>query len=83
MRKSQSIFIKPLVLLLTASAVPLPALCIEAIGPETVITGTSEKAGESLVSKRVKTSDTASFLKDEPGVTLATGGGVSSLPIVH
>ena len=83
MRKSQSIFIKPLVFLLTASAVPLPALCIEAIGPETVITGTAEKAGESLVSKRVKTSDTASLLKNEPGVALATGGGVSSLPIIH
>ena len=62
---------------------PLSAFCQDAISPETVITGTLEKAGESLVSKRVKTSDTASLLKDEPGVTLATGGGVSSLPIIH
>ncbi len=83
MRKSQSIFIRPLVFLLTASAVPLPALCIEAIGPETVITGNSEKTEAPLASKRLKTSDTASLLKNEPGVALATGGGVSSLPIVH
>ena len=83
MRKSQSIFIKPLVFFLTASAVPLPALCIEAIGPETVIMGNSEKPEKPLVSKRLKTSDTASLLKNEPGVALATGGGVSSLPIVR
>ncbi|MCX6178841.1 MAG: TonB-dependent receptor [Chlorobiales bacterium] len=83
MGKSEKFIITPLVYLLTASAVPLPAFCQEAIGPETVITGTSEKAGKSMVSKRVKTSDTASLLKDVPGVTLATGGGVSSLPIIH
>jgi len=75
--------IKPIAFLFLSVAVPLSAFCQDAISPETVITGTLEKAGESLVSKRVKTSDTASLLKDEPGVTLATGGGVSSLPIIH
>jgi len=75
--------IKPLAFLLLSAVVPLSAFCQDAISPETVITGTSEKADKSMVSKRVKTSDTASLLKDVPGVTLATGGGVSSLPIIH
>ncbi|MEI8185338.1 MAG: TonB-dependent receptor [Chlorobiaceae bacterium] len=83
MRTLQHIFIKPLALLLIASALPLPSFCQEAISPETVVTGTSEKPEAPLTSRRLKTSDTASLLKDEPGVTLATGGGVSSLPIVH
>ncbi len=83
MGKSQQFFIKPLVFLLTTSAVPLPAFCLDAISPETVITGSSEKTEAPLASKRLKTSDTASLLKNVPGVTLATGGGVSSLPIVH
>lgn len=72
-----------LTFLLITAALPLPAFCIEAISQETVITGTSEKPEAPLASKRLKTSDTASLLKDEPGVTLATGGGVSSLPIIH
>ena len=72
-----------LTFLLITAALPLPAFCIEAISQETVITGSSEKPEAPLASKRLKTSDTASLLKDEPGVTLATGGGVSSLPIIH
>jgi iron complex outermembrane receptor protein len=62
---------------------PLPAICEEAVSQETVITATAEKAGNTTVSKSIKTSDTASLLKDVPGVALATGGGVSSLPVVH
>ena len=74
---------KPLALLLLSAAVPLSAFCQDAISPETVITGTTEKRESPLASMRLKTSDTSSLLKNEPGVTLATGGGVSSLPIVH
>ena len=77
------LYIKPIAFFLLSAAVPLSAFCQDAISPEIVITGTSEKAVEPLVSKRLKTSDTASLLKNEPGVALATGGGVSSLPIVH
>ena len=83
MRKTDRILIKLLPFLVIASALPLPAFCLEAISQETVITGTSEKPEAPLASKRLKTSDTASLLKDVPGVTLATGGGVSSLPIIH
>ena len=75
--------IKPLVLLLLVSAEPLSAYAQEAISPETVVTAPSEKVGESLVSKRLKSSDTASLLDGVPGVALATGGGVSSLPVVR
>jgi len=37
----------------------------------------------SLTSKRTGTSDTASLLKDVPGVSLYGAGGVSSLPAIH
>ncbi|GAB0056634.1 hypothetical protein SIID45300_00942 [Candidatus Magnetaquicoccaceae bacterium FCR-1] len=36
-----------------------------------------------LVPMRPATSDAASLLKEIPGVSLYTGGGVSSLPVVH
>jgi len=83
MKHLHQLYKKPIAFLFLSAAVPLTAFCQDAINPETVITATSEKASESLVSRRVKTSDTASLLKDEPGVALATGGGVSSLPIIH
>ena len=83
MKHLHRFYIKPLAFLLLSTAVPLNAFSQDAISPETVITGTSEKPEAPLASKRLKTSDTASLLKNEPGVALATGGGVSSLPIVH
>ena len=83
MKTSQRFFITPFVFLFATATLPLPVLCQEAISPETVITGTSEKREDPMASNGVKTSDTASLLKDVPGVTLATGGGVSSLPIIH
>lgn len=36
-----------------------------------------------LAAKRAGTADTASLLADQPGVTLYTAGGVSSLPAIH
>ena len=36
-----------------------------------------------LAPMRAATSDTASLLRDVPGVSLNTGGGVSSLPAIH
>jgi len=75
--------IKPFVFLLLTSAKPLSAYSQEAISQETVVTAPGKKADESLVSKRVKSSDTASLLSEVPGVALATGGGVSSLPVVR
>lgn len=38
---------------------------------------------ERLQSLRPATSDSASLLRDTPGVSLASGGGLSSLPIIH
>ena len=58
--------------LLLIGAKPLSAYAQEAISQETVITAPSEKVGESLVSKRLKSSDTAALLTGEPGVALAT-----------
>ena len=83
MNRSSKIFITPLGFLLLSAAIPLQAFSLEAINPETVITAPGEKKAESLVSKRVKSSDTAGLLSDEPGVALATGGGVSSLPVIR
>ena len=36
-----------------------------------------------LASKRYVTSDTASLLRDVPGVSLQGAGGISSLPVIH
>ncbi len=75
--------IKPLAVLLLTLAEPLSAYSKEAISQETVVTAPSEKAEESMVSKRLKSSDTAALLNGMPGVALAAGGGVSSLPVIH
>lgn len=37
----------------------------------------------ALAALRPSTSDAASLLRDVPGVALHTGGGVSSLPVIH
>lgn len=42
-----------------------------------------KKQDKEIVAKVLKTGDVASALADEPGVTLYTGGGVSSLPVIH
>jgi iron complex outermembrane receptor protein len=54
-----------------------------------VVTETKDEAstnkvdGQSLQSMRPATSDTASLLRDIPGVSLYGAGGVSSLPAIH
>lgn len=45
------------------------------------VTSSLEKA--EVDALRSSTSDTASLLRDTPGVSLMTGGGVSSLPVIH
>jgi iron complex outermembrane receptor protein len=42
-----------------------------------------KKKNKDIVQKLLKSADTASALSDEPGVNLYTGGGVSSLPVIH
>jgi iron complex outermembrane recepter protein len=49
--------------------------------PLPVTTGTL--GAEEMASKRSSLSDTAQLLNEVPGVSLSTGGGVSSLPVIH
>ncbi|WP_084164514.1 TonB-dependent receptor plug domain-containing protein [Skermanella stibiiresistens] len=41
---------------------------------------TTTVAGAALVARRLSSSDAAALLRDVPGMSLAAGGGVSSLP---
>jgi iron complex outermembrane receptor protein len=50
---------------------PLPALSNSAV------------SAQGIASKRARTSDTASMLDDQPGVSINGAGGVSSLPSIH
>jgi iron complex outermembrane receptor protein len=83
MNKSQRIFLTIAAYLLAAAAIPLPALALDPSTKEIVVTAPGEKKGESLESRRLETSDAASLISDVPGVSLNTGGGVSSLPAIH
>ena len=49
----------------------------------TAILEISAVAEADLVGRRASTSDSASLLRDAPGVSLAGAGGVSSLPGIH
>ena len=40
-------------------------------------------SGENLSTRRFATNDTASLLEGTPGVSIYTGGGVSSLPVIN
>ncbi len=61
--------------------------------PEVTVSATRDHSGElaasavldaaSLAATRAATSDTASLLRDVPGVSLYGAGGVSSLPSIH
>jgi iron complex outermembrane recepter protein len=50
---------------------------------EIIITGSPEKPADPLATGRLNSSDTAVLLSGLPGVSLNTGGGVSSLPAIH
>lgn len=50
---------------------------------KTVEADSSKLGSKEISSKSVATSDTASLLKDIPGVSLYGAGGVSSLPSIH
>jgi iron complex outermembrane recepter protein len=71
------------VVVILASSIPAKGYSMEAKSDEIVVTAPAQKEGKTLPAKRAKTSDTAALLNDTPGVSLATGGGVSSLPVVH
>ena len=78
---------------LLVSALPLAAFAQDATQLDAIIvtapklesqlsTATSVEAAE-LASQRPATSDAASLLRDIPGVSLYSAGGVSSLPAIH
>ena len=78
-------------LALAIAALPCTLLAQESNSATVVVTGarleaplnTSRVDKAALAQKRAATSDTASLLSDIPGVSLGTGGGVSSLPAIH
>lgn len=75
-----------------AQSNPTPDSVQPPVMTEVVISSSKIKATEpnstsldesSLASKRASSSDTATLLKDIPGVSLSGAGGVSSLPVIH
>jgi iron complex outermembrane receptor protein len=83
--KEYLIKLSPVPLLLMSVAYPMSAFALaETVANEVVVSATAEKPETSpQPAQRLKTSDTASLLADQPGVSLQTGGGVSSLPVVN
>jgi len=50
---------------------------------EITITGAAMRQADPLAAARLNSSDSASLLADQPGVSLQRSGGVSSLPVIH
>lgn len=65
-----------------AAEVSLPDLIVTAnkLHP---LPAPSNSRRDSLLRLRSNTSDTASLLADQPGVSLYSAGGVASLPVIH
>jgi len=84
---------KHLLVTLIAAVLNAPAFAENAQIPDITVTGSPTLDAqtpnavvvdaESLQSLRVTTSDSASLLKNIPGVNLQNGGGVSNLPVIH
>lgn len=75
--------IRTLALLAAISASPVSAFAADIQSEEIVVTAPAETAPKPTPARRLKSSDTAALLSDEAGVSLQTGGGVSSLPVVN
>ncbi|NTU53542.1 MAG: TonB-dependent receptor [Chlorobiaceae bacterium] len=75
---------RPLAALLIALAMePTIVHAADVQSTEIVVKGKAEKSNEATASKKARTSDTASMLLDQPGVSVQSAGGVSSLPVIH
>jgi iron complex outermembrane receptor protein len=86
MNKSHETVLKfrPLAALLVALAMaPSSAHAADVQSDEIVVKGKVETTKNSIESKRLKSSDTATMLEDTAGVSIQTGGGVSSLPVIN
>jgi len=69
--------------LAVALLLPTTAHAEETQFTEITITGAAARQANPLAAARVNSSDTASLLADQPGVSLQRAGGVSSLPVIH
>jgi len=72
------------------AALPFSVLAADTAMTEVVVTAAKDEApsattvnAASIQRMRSATSDTASLLRDVPGVSLYGAGGVSSLPVIH
>ncbi len=65
------------------SAIKLEPMVIIQKKPMANSLNTTVIGAEAIVSKQSAISDTAKLLEDTPGVSLYSGGGVSSLPVIH
>ena len=76
-------------LAMALALLPLTASAVDATLSTLVVTGAKDEtsatnvAAPALQSMRPATSDTASLLRDVPGLSLYGAGGVSSLPAIH
>jgi iron complex outermembrane receptor protein len=66
-----------------AEEVALPTISVTASPLVETLPRSSVVGADTLQSLRPATSDTASLLKNIPGLTLQGSGGVSSLPVMH
>lgn len=66
-----------------AEAVQLQPSGVQATPTATALTGASQVDTQRLQSLRPATSDSASILRDVPGVSLNGAGGISSLPAIR
>lgn len=71
------------------AALPFAAVAAETALQEVVVSAEKDASGATRVDKadmqalKPATSDTATLLRDVPGVSFQGSGGVSSLPIIH
>jgi len=71
------------VALAAESATPLPPVQVDSTTEPEATLGTTTLDAEAIARKRAFTADTAQLLKDIPGLSLYSAGGVSSLPVLH
>ncbi|MGB5561281.1 MAG: TonB-dependent receptor [Sedimenticolaceae bacterium] len=82
-RLSLAIALIPLTQLVSAEQTLLSPINVEAQAEEASLLGASTVDNDTLRALRPATSDTASLLREVPGVSLNGAGGVSSLPAIR
>ena len=82
-RLSLAIALVPFTHPVFAQDTQLSPIVVEAQAQEAPLVGASTVDTETIQFLRPATSDTASLLRDVPGLNLNSAGGVSSLPSIH